>query len=228
MSTSSARVEANRANAQQSTGPRTPEGKLRSSVNSLRHGLTSKMVLLPEDDLVAYEKFKRSFFDQVKPKGELEEQLAFTLVNTQWRLNRCRFFEESILATRTCEPSDPEANTRLVHGQVESLARLSLYESRLTRIFQTTLKQLREIQAERSQLEERAMADAAKVLKECQTKQMPFDPGSLGFVFSSSEIETWLSRHERIQAARDHDAIAFNSRFFPQAAARAGSQPAKS
>ena len=220
MSASPARVQANRANSQLSTGPRTPEGKLRSSVNALRHGLTSKMVLLPEDDLEAYNAFKRAFFDDLKPKRVLEEQLAYTLVNTRWRWNRCLAFEESILATETGGQGDPDANARLTQAQVDSLAKLSLYESRLNRMFQTTLKQFRDIQSERKALDDRAMADAAKILKHNRVKQMPFDPAEFGFVFSTAEIETWLSRAERIQAARDHDAIEFNRRFFAPSAAR--------
>ena len=214
MSASPASIAANRANSQLSTGPRTPEGKLHSSVNALRHGLTSKIVLLPEEDLAAYNNFKQGFFDDLKPKGVLEEQLAFTLVNTQWRLNRCRAFEESILATKSADPGDPQADATLVREQVESIARLSLYESRLNRTFQATLKQFRDIQAERKELEDRAMADAAKVLKHHHVKQIPFDPAEFGFVFSTSEIETYLSRRDRLQAARDHDAIEFNRRFF--------------
>ena len=41
-------MEANRRNAQQSTGPRTQIGKKTSSLNALRHGLTSRVVVLPD------------------------------------------------------------------------------------------------------------------------------------------------------------------------------------
>ena len=43
-------LDANRANAQHSTGPKTAEGKKRSSLNAIRHGLNSQAVLLPYED----------------------------------------------------------------------------------------------------------------------------------------------------------------------------------
>ena len=49
----SARDEVNRANALLSTGPKTEEGKQRSSLNALRHGLTGQTVVMPTEDLLA-------------------------------------------------------------------------------------------------------------------------------------------------------------------------------
>ena len=43
------RAEANRENAQKSTGPRTEEGKRKFSLNGIRHGLTGQVVVLPID-----------------------------------------------------------------------------------------------------------------------------------------------------------------------------------
>jgi hypothetical protein len=48
------RAAINRANAQHSTGPRTSEGKRRSSMNAMRHGLTSQVIVMPDEDMQAY------------------------------------------------------------------------------------------------------------------------------------------------------------------------------
>ena len=40
------RIKANRANAQESNGPRTPEGKARVSQNAQTHGLRSRYAVL--------------------------------------------------------------------------------------------------------------------------------------------------------------------------------------
>jgi len=52
------RTEINRAKRQHSTGPKTEEGKQRSSVGSLRQGLTSQMVV-PDGDPKIYDEHNR-------------------------------------------------------------------------------------------------------------------------------------------------------------------------
>ena len=66
--------EANRRNAQKSTGPKTPEGKSAVSMNALRHGLTGHTIILPSEDLKAYESHALAFFDEYQPKGATEKQ----------------------------------------------------------------------------------------------------------------------------------------------------------
>lgn len=42
--------QANRQNAQRSTGPRTPQVKARASLNAVRHGLLARQSVIPEED----------------------------------------------------------------------------------------------------------------------------------------------------------------------------------
>src|SRR5260370_7366817 len=77
-----ARIARNRANAQHSTGPKTEAGKKRSSLNALRHGLTGHTIVLPTEDLAAYERFTKRFFDDLKPIRVLQDQLLHSLSHT--------------------------------------------------------------------------------------------------------------------------------------------------
>ena len=90
--------ESNRANAQFSTGPRTPEGKHRSSLNALRHGLTGQLIVMPTEDLEAYRRHLASFADDFRPKGAMESNLVQSLADTAWRLHRIAALEASLKA----------------------------------------------------------------------------------------------------------------------------------
>jgi hypothetical protein len=57
-----AQLNANRQNAQRSTGPRTPEGKQRSALNATRHTLSGQVRVTTPEDMVAYDKHKQGFF----------------------------------------------------------------------------------------------------------------------------------------------------------------------
>ena len=92
------RTRANRANSQRSTGPRTPAGKQRSSLNALRHGLTAASALLPSEDRAAFEDHRRRFFDEYQPATPTESQLVQELADTSWRLNRIPALEAALFS----------------------------------------------------------------------------------------------------------------------------------
>ena len=68
-------INANRENAQHSTGPKTPEGKQRSSLNATKFGLTGRTVVLPSEDLEVYAKFLQEWTDELKPVGIKEARI---------------------------------------------------------------------------------------------------------------------------------------------------------
>jgi len=206
------RAEINRANSQHSTGPRTPAGKQRSSLNALRHGLTGHVIVLPSEDHAAYQHHTRRLFDDLQPKGALEEQLVQSLADTSWRINRIVALETNLLALGIHEQSNnidtahPEAHAALamaasVRDQTRALSNLSSHEHRLSRQFERTLKQLREIQAERRDKENDQLDKAAKILQLHQAEGTPYNPSEDGFVFSNDEIETCIRRKHHLREA---------------------------
>ena len=209
MSHSSNGLSSNQANAQHSTGPRTAAGKRRSSLNALRHGLTGHTVVLPTEDQAAYQRHLQRFVDQFQPKGALEEQLVQSLGDTTWRLNRVPAAEATFLTLAaedhlpSIHTNEPRAAQALAQAQAfqhqsQALANISIYEQRLARLFDRTLKQLREIQAERHSHERHQMIDAAQLLRMHEHRDIPYDPKQDGFVFSRDEIKTFLHRSDRL------------------------------
>jgi hypothetical protein len=95
---SPAQLAANRANSQLSTGPTTPEGKSRSSLNAVKTGLTGRTVLLPSDDAAAYEKHILDWFEELGPVGPRECALAQSLADNAWRVLRLPALEMAIFA----------------------------------------------------------------------------------------------------------------------------------
>src|SRR5262252_5111773 len=72
---SEARQIANAANAQLSTGPRTEEGKARSSQNARTHGLTSSQLFNPTEERVESDKLRDELLADNRPQGALQETL---------------------------------------------------------------------------------------------------------------------------------------------------------
>jgi hypothetical protein len=94
--TSPKKIEANRQNAQKSTGPRTATGKDAVRLNAMRHGLLSKEILLPGEDVEALQELDERLRIQLRPVGELENLLVDQITNAYWRLARLGRIETGI------------------------------------------------------------------------------------------------------------------------------------
>jgi len=69
------KAESNRRNAQKSTGPKTGEGKCRARLNSLKHGLTAKLDVLPGENPKAYRARLDAWTAGLRPDNEFERDL---------------------------------------------------------------------------------------------------------------------------------------------------------
>jgi len=92
--TSSNRSEQARINGAKSKGPITPEGKARSSQNSLRHGrYANHATILSNEDADAFEDLAGSYIRRIGPVDSVESRLARELASIDWRLDRIRAME---------------------------------------------------------------------------------------------------------------------------------------
>ena len=97
---SPARLAANRQNALQSTGPRSAEGKARSALNALKHGLTAQEVVLASEDANAYEARRADWHEEYAGDDPASCLLVERAVHATWRLDRCARAERARLDQR--------------------------------------------------------------------------------------------------------------------------------
>jgi hypothetical protein len=210
---SEARRRANQENAKQSTGPRTPEGKQRSSLNATRHGILAQVILLPEEDLAAYNKFTIDYAAGLNPVGTVEIQLAHACADLQFRLHRMAAAEHNLFAIGHEEngdkwnTGDSESHAALTFADTlrrskDPIATLTIYEQRLSRRLLQTLNQLREMQAERRKLEQEQLEEMYAIVSSHPSEINTIEPQQLGFVCSTRDWKLYLKRQVLLATAQ--------------------------
>src|SRR5690349_18984416 len=174
--TSEWKLVANRANAEKSTGPRTPEGKETSKYNGLRHGLASPLAVLPWEDQNEYNKLYAGFIEEYGPASPTEEALVTQIADSQWKLRRLapleqrvfiKLMEEGSPGVAPADPFEALANSLLAPGKgTNVLGFLARYQATLNRQFHQAVKDLKKIQTDRAneylcQLKRRALDEIA-------------------------------------------------------------------
>ena len=90
-------TEANRKNAQNSTGPKTEEGKEIAKLNAVKHGFLSEAVIITKGEgqerKEAYLRLRDGLLDYFKPDGTMEEILVEQITVTLWRKRRVLLYE---------------------------------------------------------------------------------------------------------------------------------------
>jgi hypothetical protein len=202
---SEAKLAANQANAQLSTGPRTDSGKQTSSKNALKTGLTGQTVLLPTDHLPAYEALIARFQKKYNPANPEETKLVQSIIDTTWRLERITTLDFAIFAMGAVELADefpdldPATRAQVIQAQTylkyeKQLRNLHTQEARLQRLLNKETAELQRLQSERQQQEAQLQAfRAAKAAKNELTK-----PAAAEFGF---EFETLANLDQNLTAA---------------------------
>jgi hypothetical protein len=173
-----AQINANRSNAQKSTGPRTKVGKAVVARNAIKHGLFAHQDVIAEEDPQQYEEHRRRFLAELSPAGEKQGLLAGRIVSLAWRLKRAERLQNELfdyLLAREVERSmdafldDMNAkDLKRMHESVETdpayavgrmiardyrgaktLDRMTLHERRLEGSLYRTMRELDRVQSGR-------------------------------------------------------------------------------
>jgi hypothetical protein len=81
-------IEANRGNALNSTGPKTPEGKAAVALNALRRGLRARTVVLPGEDRQEFLRLCKQLESEWQPLTRTEQAYVEQLAIALWKLSR--------------------------------------------------------------------------------------------------------------------------------------------
>jgi hypothetical protein len=153
-------INANRQNAQKSTGPKTAEGKAAVSQNALKHGLFTDSLVFGENE-ADYEAFHDEMLAELEPVGAVETTMAERIISLWWRLKRAERMQNEVIedmivlfvtnkTSRSCReyhladqglrPDDPEYDLDgLALGRIATkdfaccrvLVRMLMYERRI-------------------------------------------------------------------------------------------------
>ncbi len=202
-SISPAQLAANRANAQNSTGPNTAQGKAVTCLNAVKTALTGRTVLLPSDDAAEYERHIHAYEKELRPMGQRECDLAQSIADTAWRLKRIPGLVMAIFARGHVEfagsfqQHDPSLRPGMIELETfivyeKQLRNLQLQEARLSRRREKETAELRQLQQERSQREARDLKNLSSLYLLAKHDKRHFDPAHYGFEFSTHDVELYM------------------------------------
>ena len=179
------KIEANRQNAQKSTGPRSAVGKARSAQNARREGYTADVIVLSVEDKDIFNRMHQDLTDQYQPITITEEQFLLEMTWARWRTHRI-WNAESMHLERALEnacvtqmPEPVNASGIAIGDEIDKLDKFARYEGRLTRQFNKAKQNLLEAQELREARELAAKEEQERLDREETGKneatEEPFD-----------------------------------------------------
>jgi len=196
-----AQINANRLNAQKSTGPTSPEGKAASSLNALKSGIDAWSHIIPGEDPAELEALTAAFLLHFRPADPNQLSLVDTLISTEWIQRRLRRIEAQLwnyrvecldknLSHADFLDASIQHNSPLGHAFHEALDPFSRIQRRIdatNRMYLRTLKALQGLQAGQASqppfqpIEQASEPDAPVSEPPSPTPTQPLTP-QIGFV----------------------------------------------
>jgi hypothetical protein len=223
-------LAANRANALQSTGPRTAEGRATSRWNALQHGVLARAVIPPA--LEQYESrhefsfLLQTLHQELDPQSALEEMLVERIATSYWRLARLLRAEAGMIAERQERREQDVLRKQILSGVGSQSTKLSTAITALERVMDSP-KRLRALLVEEDERwrnasdedlraaaekrlaslrQQQESAQAQEVAIEQAQRSIPFLKDAISFARYEAALERQIYRAlaalERLQRLR--------------------------
>ena len=202
--------DASRINGAKSHGALSPETQAICAKNSLKHGLTAKILTLTEEEREEYENLLKITFNHYRPISQMERHVIQSVVDLEWKIYKADIFESGILANgrmsnrddlKDVEPA--EHRYLIIEGLIyqtyaKVLQNLTLQRSRTQRDLERRIKQFEAMRAEREVVEV-----AQRNIAVASMKGSPNDKGvehpSVGSVFSRDYLLARMQFEESVR-----------------------------
>jgi len=182
-----ARAAINRANAQHSTGPKTPEGRAVSCLNNTKFGLTgTNFTVLEWEDRAAFDQLLNGLRDEHQPSTPTEQILVDNMAEHHWLSQRALLLQNLCFQIEepACQSSDHEkqlalymryqtTHQRAFHKCLDQLLKLRAARQKEERGFESQ-KQKQEIHEVRVRIA-KATAEARETRNDARTTATPND-----------------------------------------------------
>ena len=179
-------IEANRRNAQKSTGPRSVAGKAVSSQNALKSGIDAETECIYGEDPEHLEELKRQYLARFQPITPEERSYVDTLIRCDWRQRRFARIDAEILEHEMDTAFHPSKTApagqafALVHTQ---MARLQRRIEQTERSYKSALHELERLQQSRELPEPEPPPQLQPVANQPTSPQIGFVPQTVGQAF---------------------------------------------
>ena len=188
------RIEAGRRNGALAKGKKSEESRQKCAMNSVRHGITAKSIVLSNESKEDFEALRKTYYARYQPADEVECDLVDDMVSARWRIRRAVSLERVTIDIRQDRMQkvppenreyigEPPACVRIMFAyekefnDSDTLRLVARYETRLHRTFERADAGLRRLQKERRTLEESDAPEPEPTLpNESNTPTKPTEP----------------------------------------------------
>src|SRR5437899_1816255 len=211
-----AQLNANRLNAQKSTGPITPEGKAASSLIAHKSGIDSWSYIIPGEDPAELEALTAAFVVHFHPADPIQLSLVDTLIAAEWTQRRLRRIEAQLwnyqvecldknLSHAEWIDESIQHNSPLGHAYQDAIEPFARLQRRIDGTNRMYLRTLQALQALRKPVGQASgpVTPAPDTASPEETK--PLTP-PIGFVPSSAPAEQPPVSHENQESSSEGDA----------------------